>query len=190
MLMNEYIDNYLNESLIAAEKQLELKDVFLNIANLVSEKVDSGGTVFFCGNGGSAADSQHLAAELIGRFKKNRKPIKSIALTTDSSVITSTGNDLSFDEIFVRQLEALAQKDDVLIGISTSGESANVIKAIEYANKIKMLTVVFTNEEENTLSKLSELVLKAPSKETGVVQQSHITFGQLLCYYLEENIKE
>ena len=176
--MNEYIDNYLNESLIAAEKQLELKDVFLNIANLVSEKVDSGGTIFFCGNGGSAADSQHLAAELIGRFKKNRKPIKSI------------GNDLSFDEIFVRQLEALAQKDDVLIGISTSGESANVIKAIEYANKIKMLTVVFTNEEENTLSKLSELVLKAPSKETGVVQQSHITFGQLLCYYLEENIKE
>ena len=102
-----------------------------------------------------------------------------MALTTDSSVITSTGNDLSFDEIFVRQLEALALKDDVLIGISTSGESANVIKAIEYANKIKMLTVVF-NEEENTLSKLSER-LKSSSNETGVVQQSHITFGQLLC---------
>ena len=100
----------------------------------------------FCGNGGSAADSQHLAAELVGRFKKNRRALKSIALTTDTSIITSIGNDYSFEDIFSRQLEALASDNDVLIGISTSGESQNILNAIEFANSNNMLTVGFTNK--------------------------------------------
>ena len=186
--MTNYIEEYLKESLRVAELQIDMKDNFLDIAYLVLEKIKKGGTVFFCGNGGSAADSQHLAAELIGRFKKNRKPIKSVALTTDTSIITSTGNDLSFRDIFKRQIEALGKEQDVLIAISTSGESENIIEAVKEANKIDMLTVAFTKKNSNTLSEISDHALCIPSEETGVIQQSHITFGQLLCYFLEENI--
>ena len=110
--------------LISGDESL---DNFLDFAELITTKVSQGGGVFFCGNGGSAADSQHLAAELVGRFKKNRKPIKSVALTTDTSAITSIGNDFGFEDIFSRQIEALCTKDDVLIAISTSGESKNIL---------------------------------------------------------------
>lgn len=185
--MKDYIDEYLNESLRVAQLQLQLKPQFLQIAEEVLQIVNNNGTIFFCGNGGSAADSQHLSAELIGRFKKNRRPIKSIALTTDTSVITSTGNDFSFSEIFKRQLQGLGDKNDVLIAISTSGESENIIEAVNYANEIGMLTVAFTKDSKNTLAEIANLSLKIQSKETGVIQQGHITFGQLLCYFLEEN---
>jgi len=186
--MTQYIDKYLDESLRVAKLQLELKPTFLEIANQVLDRVLQDGTVFFCGNGGSAADSQHLAAELVGRFKKNRKPIRSISLTTDTSIITSTGNDFSFDEIFSRQLTAIGRKGDVLIAISTSGESKNVINAVNCANEIGMLTIAFTKNDNNSLSNITNLCLPIPSKETGIIQQGHITFGQLLCYFLEENI--
>ena len=131
------IDKYLKESADIAAEQINLKPVFLEIAEQVFDKVKEGGTVFFCGNGGSAADSQHLAAELIGRFKKNRKPISSIALTTDTSIITSTANDFSYEDIFSRQLLGLASEKDVLIAISTSGESQSVLNAI----KLQMILV-------------------------------------------------
>lgn len=185
---NEKYYNYLEESLRVAEKQLNEFDSFINIAEQVKEKVLSGGTVYFCGNGGSAADSQHLAAELIGRFKKDRKPIKSIALTTDTSIITSNANDIGYDKIFERQVEALCNQNDVLIGISTSGKSVSVLKAIEAANKIGALTIGFTKASDNTLSNITNLSIKVSSEETGVIQQSHITFGQLLCYFLEEEL--
>ncbi len=184
----KYIDKYLKESAEVAKMQIELKDEFLVIAEAIREKVENGACVFFCGNGGSAADSQHLAAELVGRFKKNRRALKSIALTTDTSILTSIGNDYSFDDIFSRQLEALASDNDVLIGISTSGESQNILNAIEFANSNNMLTIGFTNKNQNSLSKLTKYSLNIPSEETGIVQQGHITFGQLLCFYLEENI--
>tara|TARA_B100000579_G_C22528911_1_gene709780 strand:+ start:176 stop:760 length:585 start_codon:yes stop_codon:yes gene_type:complete len=179
---------YLKESIIVAEKQLESFDLFIEIAEKVKELVSSGGTVFFCGNGGSAADSQHLAAELIGRFKKDRNPIKSIALTTDTSVITSNANDIGYDKIFERQVEALCEKGDVLIGLSTSGESISVLKAIEAANKNNVFTIGFTKSGDNTLSKIAQLSIQVPTEETGIIQQSHITFGQLLCYFLEEEL--
>tara|TARA_B100001769_G_C22067833_1_gene574592 strand:+ start:931 stop:1491 length:561 start_codon:yes stop_codon:yes gene_type:complete len=183
-----YIDKYLKESAEVANMQIELKKEFLVIAEAIRQKTEKDGCVFFCGNGGSAADSQHLAAELVGRFKKNRRALKSIALTTDTSIITSIGNDYSYDDIFSRQLEAMASENDVLIAISTSGESQNVLKAVKYANSKNMLTVGFTNKNQNSLSKLSKYSLNIPSEETGIVQQGHITFGQLLCFYLEENI--
>ena len=109
-------------------------------------------------------------------------------MTTDTSIITSTGNDFSFDEIFSRQLTAIGRKGDVLIAISTSGESKNVINAVNYANEIGMLTIAFTKNDNNSLSNITNLCLPIPSKETGIIQQGHITFGQLLCYFLEENI--
>ena len=182
------IDKYLEESAQVAHDQKQLKSVFMIIANEVLQSVQEGGTVFFCGNGGSAADSQHLAAELIGRFKKNREPISSIALTTDTSIITSTANDLSYSEIFSRQLLGIGKDKDILIAISTSGESKSVLKAVEVANSIGMLTVGFTGKETNSLSNITKYSLHIPSNETGIIQQGHITFGQMLCLYLEENI--
>lgn len=182
------IDKYLQESADVATEQINLKPVFLEIAEQVFDKVKEGGTVFFCGNGGSAADSQHLAAELIGRFKKNRKPISSIALTTDTSIITSTANDFSYEDIFSRQLLGLASEKDVLIAISTSGESQSVLNAINVANDIGMLTVGFSGGSHNKLCEISDYKLQIPSNETGVIQQGHITFGQLLCLFLEEKL--
>jgi len=184
---DKYSD-YLKESLEVATKQLDYLDFFIDMAEQVKDRVLSGGTVFFCGNGGSAADSQHLAAELVGRFKKDRKPIKSISLTTDTSIITSNANDIGYDKIFERQVEALCEENDVLIGISTSGESISVLKAVEAANKIGVLTIGFTKSNGNTLSKIAKICLEVPSHETGIIQQSHITYGQLLCYFLEEEI--
>jgi len=185
--MDKY-QSYLEESAQVAINQKGLKDIFLIFAEETRARVSKGGGVYFCGNGGSAADSQHLAAELVGRFKKNRIPLKSVALTTDSSIITAISNDFSFDEIFTRQIEALCTSKDVLIGISTSGESKNVLNAIELANKIGMLTISFTNSNESSITKKSDYALKIPSLETGIVQQGHITFGQLLCMYLEETL--
>ena len=182
------IDKYLQESAEVASNQILLKPVFLEIADEVLFRVKKGGTVFFCGNGGSAADSQHLAAELIGRFKMNREPISSIALTTDTSIITSTANDFSYSEIFSRQLLGIGKDKDILIAISTSGESKSVLKAVEIANSIGMLTVGFTGKETNSLSNITKYSLHIPSNETGIIQQGHITFGQMLCLYLEENI--
>ena len=182
------VDEYLNESLLVAKKQIEMIDEFMVIAEQITNKMKNGGTIFFCGNGGSAADSQHLAAELIGRFKKDRKPLKALALTTDTSVITSNANDIGYETIFSRQISALAEKKDILVALSTSGESPSVLEAVKEANKIGLLTVGFTKLEKNALSKLANYSIKVPSNETGVIQQSHITFGQLLCYYLEENL--
>ena len=166
----------------------KISDDVEKAAQMITEALRQGGKVFFCGNGGSAADSQHLAAELIGRFKKNREPISSIALTTDTSIITSTANDLSYSKIFSRQLLGIGKDKDILIAISTSGESKSVLKAVETANSIGMLTVGFTGKETNSLSNITKYSLHIPSSETGIIQQGHITFGQMLCLYLEENI--
>ncbi len=182
------INNYLRESIKVAEKQLEMVDEFLVIAELVKNKMEKGGTLFFCGNGGSAADSQHLAAELVGRFKKNRKALKSIALTTDTSIITSNANDIGYETIFSRQLEALGSDTDILIAISTSGESSSILNAVSMAKKMGITTIAFTKKGKNSLNSSADLSIDVPSEETGVIQQSHITFGQLLCYYLEENL--
>lgn len=184
----DQIDKYLKESADVALEQIKLKSVFFDIAEQVLHRVQNGGTVFFCGNGGSAADSQHLAAELIGRFKKNRKPISSIALTTDTSIITSTANDLSYEDIFSRQLLGLANEKDVLIAISTSGESKSVLNAVDIANSMGMLTIGFTGQKQNQLCNLVNYKLQIPSHETGIIQQGHITFGQMLCLFLEEKL--
>ena len=163
-------------------------DEIEKISDCLCNTFISGKKILTCGNGGSAADAQHLAAELIGRFKKNREPISSIALTTDTSIITSTANDLSYSEIFSRQLLGIGKEKDILIAISTSGESKSVLKAVETANSIGMLTVGFTGKETNSLSNITKYSLHIPSSETGIIQQGHITFGQMLCLYLEENI--
>jgi D-sedoheptulose 7-phosphate isomerase len=157
-------------------------------AELVTETLRSGGKVLWCGNGGSAADSQHLAAELVGRFAKNRGPLTSIALTTDSSIITALGNDYGFETIFSRQVAAIGRSGDVLICISTSGESENVIQAAEAAKNLGIATVAFTGSRECTLDSIVDISVKAQSDITGHIQESHISWGQAICGYAEKEI--
>lgn len=152
---------------------------------LCRNTIENGGKILLCGNGGSAGDSQHIAAELIGRFSFNRKALPAIALTTDTSAITAIGNDFSFDEIFSRQVEGLGQKGDVLIGFSTSGRSKNVLKAMEVAKNLQMHTVAFLGEDGRDIGKISEISLNVPSSETPNIQEAHISIGHAVCSCLE-----
>ncbi len=149
-------------------------DVIQEIANRCIVALNSGNKILFCGNGGSAADSQHLAAELVGRFKKERRSLASIALTTDTSILTAVANDYDFDSVFARQVEGLGRSGDVLIGISTSGNSKNVVKAMEMARNTGMHTIAFTGEGGGKLAELCDLTLAVPSTVTARIQEMHI----------------
>ncbi len=179
--------DYLKESLRVANLQLELVNEILEISKVCNNIIENGGKILFCGNGGSASDSQHLAAEIVVRFRHNRKPLPALALTTDTSVITSISNDFSFDEVFSRQLEAIATEKDILIAISTSGESKNIINALKKAKELGMLTLCMTGNSTKNVEKLSDYLISIPSEVTGVVQQSHITIGQLIAMNIEDN---
>jgi D-sedoheptulose 7-phosphate isomerase len=157
-------------------------------AEAVVTALQSGNKVMWCGNGGSAADSQHLAAELVGRFAKNRSPLASVALTTDTSILTALGNDYGYETVFSRQLEAIGKMGDVLICISTSGESKNVIKAAELAKELGIFTIAFTGKNESELGRISRITLRAESHITAHIQESHICWGQLICGYAEKII--
>jgi D-sedoheptulose 7-phosphate isomerase len=158
------------------------------IAKMLAMSLNSGGTIFWCGNGGSAADSQHLAAELVGRFKNDRRPLRSLALTTDTSVITCISNDYSYDSIFARQLEAQGRSGDVLIGITTSGNSANVIEAFEAAKKIKIKTVSLLGMDGGDCKTLADYSLLIPSNDTARIQEMHILIGHILCELIEREM--
>ena len=160
----------------------------LEVITLVSKAFEAGNKVLFFGNGGSAADAQHLAAEFVNRFIMNRPPLPAIALTTDSSILTSVSNDLAFDEIFAQQIRALGKEGDVAVGISTSGNSPNVIKAIEVAKKIGIRTVALTGNDGGTLAKMADLSLVVPSNSTPRIQETHILIGHILCEMVEHQL--
>jgi len=153
---------------------------------LIKECLENGGKILLCGNGGSAADSQHIAAELIGRFSFNRKALSAIALTTDTSALTAIGNDFSFDEIFSRQVEGLGKKDDILIGFSTSGKSKNVLKAMQVAKALQLKTIAFLGEHGRDIGEIADISLNIPSTETPNIQEGHIATGHILCACLED----
>lgn len=150
--------------------------------------IRSGGKIMFFGNGGSAGDSQHLATELAARYIKDREPIASIALTTDTSMITALGNDTGFDVIFSRQIEAIGRQGDIAIGISTSGKSPNVIKALEAARKNGITTIGFSGRDGGGMKALCDVILIVPSNTTARIQEMHITLGQMLCGALEQRL--
>jgi D-sedoheptulose 7-phosphate isomerase len=163
----------------------------VNIASAAVKIIQSlklGGAIFWCGNGGSASDSQHLNAELIGRFEKDRPPLKSVALTTDTSVITALSNDYSYDLIFKRQLEALGKKGDVLVSISTSGESKNIINVLKEAKRKKITTISFLGKKGGKAKKYSNIAIIVPSDSTARIQEMHIMIGQMICSLVEKNI--
>ena len=186
--INKEIDNYLNESLKIAEYQKIIKNQIIEISSEMQESLDNGGKIIICGNGGSAADAQHIAAELVVRFKENRESIPAISLTTDTSILTSIGNDLGFKFIFSRQLESIGKDTDFLIMISTSGKSENIIECMKEAKKIGMKTLSLIGNDSSLLDNDSDYIISIPSDVTGVIQQAHITIGQLFCMILESNI--
>lgn len=148
---------------------------------LVRDTVRRGGTLFFCGNGGSAADAQHIAAELVGRYEQERRSFPAIALTTDTSALTALSNDYGYDEVFARQVEGLAVTGDVLIAISTSGKSANVIKAADKARAIGCQVIGLTGGSGKPLTSHCDIAVVVPSERTSRVQEAHITIGHLWC---------
>jgi D-sedoheptulose 7-phosphate isomerase len=169
-------------------KSLEVKEIsiknnldrIIQAADLISDAIKSGHKVMFFGNGGSAADAQHLAAEFVNRFKIERTPLAALALTTDTSIITSIGNDYHFDEIFSKQIMALGQKGDIAIGISTSGNSGNVLKAINVAKINGIFTIGFTGKG-GKLAEISDLTLMVASDTTAQIQEIHISMGHIIC---------
>jgi D-sedoheptulose 7-phosphate isomerase len=155
---------------------------------LISHAFESGNKLFFFGNGGSAADAQHLAAEFVNRYIMDRPPLPAIALTTDTSILTSVSNDIAFKEIFAKQLKALGKVGDVAIGISTSGNSPNVIKAFEVAKEMGMKTVALTGNDGGMLSKMADISLTVPSTSTPRIQEVHILIGHILCEMVEHHL--
>lgn len=149
-------------------------------ARLMAQSLTAGGKVLLFGNGGSAADAQHIAAEFVNRFQTERVPLAAIALTTDTSIITSIGNDYSFDEIFSKQVIALGRQNDVAVGISTSGNSPNVVRALKAAAKRGMHTVAFTGKGGQAAD-MADIALTAPVGNTARIQESHILMGHILC---------
>ncbi len=171
------------EHLKLVEEFKTKKDIVLKIANLLKHKIENGNKILICGNGGSASDSQHFAAELVGRFQKERKPLPAIALTTDTSILTSVSNDYSFNDIFVRQVEAVGKKGDVLVGFSTSGNSKNVISAFKKAKEMEISTIAICGNG-GELEKIADITFKIPSK-TSRVQEIHAILIHILCEIIE-----
>ncbi len=174
-----------------ALKQVLLADEYfhgliMQVAMQIVESLDRGGKVFFCGNGGSAADSQHLAAEFTGRFLKERRALPAIALSVNTSSLTAIGNDYGFDLVFARQLEALGKEGDVVVGLSTSGNSPNVMRALEAANSKSIFSVALTGKSGGNLKNIADCTICIPSDETPRIQECHILTGHLICEIVEE----
>ncbi len=173
---------------VVVEKSIALLPNIERAARLILRVLKGKKKVLVCGNGGSAADSQHFAAELVGHYSKDRRALPAVALTTDSSALTSIGNDYGFEEIFSRQVEALGEKGDVLIAISTSGSSKNVLNAIAAARKKKMHVIVLTGEKGKALQKRVDVAIVVPSKETARIQEVHELVYHAWCEYIDANL--
>ncbi len=186
----KYIEYLKGEHAAHMKMYEELQSLFpliSNVGELLQACIKNGGKVLLCGNGGSAADSQHIAAEIVGRFKRERKGLPAIALTTDTSILTSVGNDYGYDYIFARQVEALCTPNDVLIGLTTSGNSANVVRAIEAANAVGAVTIGLTGGTGGKMTALCKHNVIVPSNVTARVQEAHIFIGHCLCEIIESD---
>jgi len=156
--------------------------------NYIENSINSGGKIIFFGNGGSASDSQHLCAEFVGRYKKDRSPLAAISLNTDTSILTAVANDMGYEKVFERQIEALAKKEDIIFAISTSGNSKNVINAVVAGKKMGIKIIALTGKKESELSNLSDVSIKVPSDKVNHIQEMHIIIGHFICEIIEKNI--
>lgn len=187
--MQDEIKKSIKESIQLKEKILQgLVPQIEAAANLLIQTLKNGHKILIFGNGGSAADSQHIAAELVGRYKKNRGGLPAIALTANTSNLTAIANDFGYEEVFSRQIEALGKKGDAVIGITTSGTSKNVIKGIKIAKTIGLKSVALSGCNKSELDELSDVCITVPSSDTPHVQEAHITIGHILCDQIEKRI--
>ncbi len=189
--MDKIIKRILSESIKVKKEILDdpsLLDQIRKIASLIIEAYKRKKKVILFGNGGSAADAQHVAGELVNKFQLEREALPAIALTTDSSVLTSIANDRDYSKVFARQVEAWAKEGDVVIGISTSGTSPNVIEAVKVAKERGVKTVGFTGRDGGKLAELVDLVISVPSDKTPRIQESHITIFHIICYLIEREL--
>jgi D-sedoheptulose 7-phosphate isomerase len=154
-------------------------------AERIAASLKAQGEVLLAGNGGSAADAQHIAAELVGRFIDDRAPLAAVALTTDTSALTAIGNDYGFEQVFARQVSALARPGDVFVGISTSGKSPNILAALKIARERKLVTIGFTRDGQTPMSALCDVTVGVPAAETALIQQIHITAAHAICHLVE-----
>jgi len=185
----EEIKNQIEDSVNVKEKVIdECVDAINDVAEIIIKAYNNGKKVLWCGNGGSAADAQHLSCELVSKFYMDRKALRSIALTTNTSIMSAVSNDFSYEDIFKRQVEALADKGDVLIGITTSGTSKNVINALKYANEKGVITIAFTGGFINEIKNCSDYLISVPSNSTPNIQESHIMIGHIICYLVEKTL--
>ena len=187
--MKDIIENEFNEHIKVANSLHNLTNTVAASAQLCINCLKNGGKILIFGNGGSAADAQHIAAELVGRYKAARKGLPAIALTTDTSGLTAIGNDYGFDYVFNRQIEALANKGDVVIGISTSGSSANVISALKLASELNCKTIGFSGQDGGIMKDICDINLVAPSKDTPRIQEIHIIIGHTICHLIDQEFK-
>ncbi len=187
-----YARSHLADSLVAlqtASADPEFLATLGTVADAMTNALLAGGKILLCGNGGSAADAQHIAAELLSRFESERAPLPAIALTTDSSVVTAIGNDYGYDHVFERQVRGLGAKGDVLIAISTSGRSPNIVRALDAARERGVVAVGFTGAKGGEMVSRCDILLRAPSDKTAVIQQIHITAAHIICGLVERRCK-
>ena len=179
--------NRIQESILVKRQLKDEAKTIIAVADEIAQAFRRGNKVFLFGNGGSAADAQHIAAEFTGKYMRDRAPLPAIALTTNTSSLTAISNDYGYEYIFLRQVQALVAKGDVVIGISTSGNSPNVILAIDEAKRCGAITVALTGQS-GKLKELADHVLSVPSKDTPLIQEAHITIGHIICQLVEEDI--
>jgi D-sedoheptulose 7-phosphate isomerase len=185
------ISDIIKASVVVKEELLAdevLLNKILTVTQVITKAFRNGNAVYFAGNGGSAADAQHLAAEFSGRFYKDRKALPSDALHCNTSYLTAVANDYSYDVIYARLLEGLAKPGDVLVGISTSGNSGNIVKAFEMAKTIGVITIGFTGQKGGLMKDLGDYLINVPSNTTPRIQESHILVGHIICELVEKNI--
>lgn len=180
-ILNEFLSHQDTIKKVIENMQDKLEEA----SKLAVETLKNGNKILLCGNGGSAGDAQHIAAELTGRYKTERKGLPGIALTTDTSALTAIGNDYGYDRVFDRQVEALAQKGDLLIGISTSGNSKNIINALKLAKQMGCKTLGFSGRDGGAMNEVCDINLIVPSNDTPRIQEMHILFGHTICQIID-----
>ena len=190
--MNKEIEKLIIESIESHQKMTEELlgrgiETIVSISDAIIQSLENNGTIYVCGNGGSAADAQHISSELVGRFRRKRKALASVAFTTDTSILTSVANDYEFKNIFSRQVEALVDKGDILWAFSTSGTSANVIAAVKLAKEIGATVIGFTGKKESELEQLSDICFCADSPETARSQEIHQLAYHIICDLVEKH---
>jgi D-sedoheptulose 7-phosphate isomerase len=187
--MQEIIKNEIEQHILAAESlKDQLMPLIKNVSEILIDTIRTGNKIILFGNGGSAADAQHIAAELSGRYRKERKALPALALTTDTSALTAISNDYGFKYMFSRQVEALAERGDAVIGISTSGNSENVVHAISIASNLGCKTIGLSGKGGGKLKDVCDLILEIPSDNTARIQEMHILIGHIFCEIIENNI--